>query len=152
MVCNVDPRTEWIYRDYEFYWNKEDAERHAEFLERCNQLYRDEYDSSFDIFDIGQDTHEVRIYSVPYFGTGHPKNEATLVRTNAEGNKPLPRIVFDDAWKGKMEYWEFFDQFRNATSYSQGPVTINESFDAERYEDIFQREVRQLKNAREYRG
>ena len=76
MACNVDTRTEWIYRDYEFYWNKEDAEKHAEFLERCNQLYRDEYDPAYDIFDIGQDTHEARVYSVPYFGTGHPENEA----------------------------------------------------------------------------
>ena len=154
MACNVDTRTNWIYRDYEFYWNKEDAEKHAKFLERCNQLYRDEYDPGFDIFDIGQDTHEARVYSVPYHGTGHPENEAQLIRTNEieEGPLQFTRIIFDDAWEGKMKYWEFFDQFREATSYFQGLVTINESFDAQRYGDIFQREVRRLKNAREYRG
>lgn len=154
MACNVDTRTEWMYRDYEFYWNKEDAERHAEFLERCNQLYRDEYDSSSDIFDIGHNTHEGRVYSVPYFGTGHPENEGTLVRTDAVEDGPLQftRIVFDDAWEGKMKHWEFFDQFREASSYFQGTVDINESFDAQRYGAIFQREVRRLKNANEYRG
>ena len=31
MACNVNTQTEWTYRDYEFYWNKEDAEKHAEF-------------------------------------------------------------------------------------------------------------------------
>lgn len=151
MACNVDTRTEWIYRDYEFYWNKEDAEKHAEFLERCNQLYRDEYDPAYDIFDIGQDTHEARVYSVPYFGTGHPENEAQLIRTNAVEDSPLQftRIVFDDAWEGKMKYWEFFDQFRDVTSYFQGLVVINESFDAERYGAIFQREVRALKKEKE---
>ena len=144
MARNVNTQTEWTYRDHEFYWNKEDAEKHAEFLERCNQLYRDEYDPEFDIFDIGQDTHEGRVYPVPYFGTGHPENEAELIRTNEveEGPLQLTRIVFDDAWEGKMKYWEFFDQFRVATSYFQGLVTINESFDAERYGAIFQREVR----------
>jgi hypothetical protein len=155
MACNIDTLTEWMYRDYEFYWNKEDAEKHAEFLERCNQLYRDEYDPSFDIFGIGHNTHEARVYSVPYLGTGHPENEATLVRTNAEDNGPLQftRIVFDDAWEGKMKYWEFFDQFYlNSTSYFKGAVEINESFDAQRYGAIFQREVRRLKNANEYRG
>ena len=51
-----------------------------------------------------------------------------------------------------MKYWEFFDQFRDQQATFKGIVIINESFDAERYGAIFQREVRRLKNAREYRG
>jgi len=151
MACNVNTQTEWTYRDYEFYWNKEDAEKHAEFLERCNQLYRDEYDPEFDIFDIGQDTHEGRVYPVPYFGTGHPENEATLVRADNETEGPLQftRIVFDDAWEGKMKYWEFFETLLEPfNGYFKGTVEINDSFDAERYGAAFQREVRILKEER----
>ena len=134
MACNVDTRRPMVPHDREFFYNKEDAQRCADFYDVENERLRNEPPDLFDVFGINW-TMEGCVYPIPVIGNGDPNDEAYFINNNRSGEYPLEysRIVFDDAWEGKVPQWEFFRELEgDATSRLTMRVFIHDSFDMDK--------------------
>lgn len=131
MACNVDADYPMAPFDSKFYYNKDDAQKCVDSYNVENERFRNQPPDLFDVFGA-EWTMVGRVYPIPVIGNGDPNDEAYFICNDRSGEYPIQfsRIVFDDAWKGKMPQWEFFaDLESGANSRLKMRVFIHDSFE-----------------------